>query len=530
MLVLPYGEAGTYIDLEIEPIDARSDTNAEAAFRARASHTQTLARTLGACFPSADVVCGAGVVAVFGEQTNLVANALQTTSPSGVYTSEIPMRTHDIPVSYGGVDLEPLQKTLGIPRDAIVELHTGRDYFVEVVGFLPGFAYMGPVHPKLVAPRLASPRPRVDPQSVAIAGSFTSVYPLVSPGGWNLIGKSLGRPPFDPTAASPFLFRTGDRVRFHSADTLSEAAPARAHHQTPLETTQNISQGELLITRASGVATLQDQGRPGLLSQGMPPSGPLDPDLFLATNRALGNSPHATAVEILLGVFEFRARGNVFVSVDGDAPKHLQDGETLRIAGDQIHYVAMASGVFAKEVLGSTATLLVAKIGGYAGRSLQRGDVLRPRSHPETPPVPLSNAPPTFSNSPLKYDLFGAATALEKTSFAEPLMVDVGPHLGRFPETALETLLTSEFRVSALNDRSGTRLEGTPIPRNGPDLAAPVPMRRGAIQVTTAGTPIVLGPDHPTTGGYPVLAVIRSTSFGTLAARRIGSPVRFRLA
>ena len=114
----------------------------------------------------------------------------------------------------------------------------------------------------------------------------------------------------------------------------------------------------------------------------------------------------------------------------------------------------------------------------------------------------------------------------------QPVVVEVeaGPHVERFPAGALDALLSCEWRVSRLSDRTGARLEGGAIPRSGPDLAAPTPMRRGCVQVTTDGTPIVLGPDHPTTGGYPVLAVVRATSFGALARKRAGEVVRFRLA
>jgi allophanate hydrolase subunit 2 len=73
------------------------------------------------------------------------------------------------------------------------------------------------------------------------------------------------------------------------------------------------------------------------------------------------------------------------------------------------------------------------------------------------------------------------------------------------------------------------RLEGRRVPRDRPDLALPVPMIRGAIQITTDGTPIVLGPDHPVTGGYPVLAVLRKEAQATLARMRPGSAIRLRL-
>jgi allophanate hydrolase subunit 2 len=109
---------------------------------------------------------------------------------------------------------------------------------------------------------------------------------------------------------------------------------------------------------------------------------------------------------------------------------------------------------------------------------------------------------------------------------AETAAVVPGPHVGRFPAGAYEALLGAEWRVSRLGDRVGVRLEGARVPRDVPDLALPVPMIRGAVEVTTDGTPIVLGPDHPTTGGYPVLAVLLPTAQAALARRRPGEVVR----
>ena len=102
-----------------------------------------------------------------------------------------------------------------------------------------------------------------------------------------------------------------------------------------------------------------------------------------------------------------------------------------------------------------------------------------------------------------------------------------GPDLDRFAPDALDTLLSTELRVDPRSDRVGIRLTGPTIRRVGDDLGASSPMVRGAIQVPSSGDPIVLGPDHPTTGGYPVLAVVAVASLGALGARPVGGIVRF---
>jgi KipI family sensor histidine kinase inhibitor len=92
-------------------------------------------------------------------------------------------------------------------------MHSGREYRAFFVGFLPGFAYCGVLDPRIVAPRLERPRERVPAGSVAIADGQTSVYPLDSPGGWRLIGRTELRV-FDAAREPPLLIRPGDRVRF----------------------------------------------------------------------------------------------------------------------------------------------------------------------------------------------------------------------------------------------------------------------------------------------------------------------------
>lgn len=119
---------------------------------------------------------------------------------------------HTVRVRYDGPDLEEVARRTGRSRAEVIELHTKSEYRVEVIGFLPGFAYLGDVAEPLRLPRLPSPRPRVPRGSVAIAGRYTAVYPLDSPGGWNLIGTALDFSPFHPERGSAWAL--ADRVRF----------------------------------------------------------------------------------------------------------------------------------------------------------------------------------------------------------------------------------------------------------------------------------------------------------------------------
>jgi inhibitor of KinA len=129
-----------------------------------------------------------------------------------------PGRTHVIPCCYElQLDLERVEKQTGLPADTIIEKHTGYDFTVYAIGFCPGFPYLGYLPPELTGvPRLPSPRMRVEPGSVGLTGRQTGVYPLVRPGGWNLIGRT----PLTlvDVADGYFPLRVGDCVRFQRID------------------------------------------------------------------------------------------------------------------------------------------------------------------------------------------------------------------------------------------------------------------------------------------------------------------------
>jgi inhibitor of KinA len=127
-----------------------------------------------------------------------------------------PLAVIDVPVCYDtdfGPDLGDVAAFASIGIDDVIRLHASREYRVYMVGFVPGFAYMAEVDPRIAAPRRPSPRTIVPPGSVAIAGGQTGVYPSATPGGWNIIGRTPIHP-YDPHRARPFLFRAGDAVRF----------------------------------------------------------------------------------------------------------------------------------------------------------------------------------------------------------------------------------------------------------------------------------------------------------------------------
>src|SRR5256885_1200548 len=121
---------------------------------------------------------------------------------------EEPGRLHRIPVVYDGPDLDDAAGRLGLTRERLIELHGKPIYRVFLVGFVPGWAYMGPLPEELVIPRRTAPRTHVPAGSVAMANHQTGIYPLDSPGGWHLIGRTSIRL-FLPDSDPPSLFRAG---------------------------------------------------------------------------------------------------------------------------------------------------------------------------------------------------------------------------------------------------------------------------------------------------------------------------------
>lgn len=137
-----------------------------------------------------------------------------------VAASEADGGSVDVPVCYGGElgpDLASVAAAIGATEEEVIALHCSPEYRVYVVGFVPGFAYMGVVQPRLALPRRSTPRTKVPRGSVAIAAGQTGIYPIETPGGWHILGRTPVLP-FDETREQPVLFRPGDRVKFHPID------------------------------------------------------------------------------------------------------------------------------------------------------------------------------------------------------------------------------------------------------------------------------------------------------------------------
>ncbi|WNG62155.1 biotin-dependent carboxyltransferase family protein [Archangium gephyra] len=263
----------------------------------------------------------------------------------------------------------------------------------------------------------------------------------------------------------------------------------------------------LEVLGAGGLVMVQDAGRMGLMHQGVPPGGALVPEWLAAANRSVGNVWSAAGLECY-GRVELRLHGrDAWVSVGGEAFR-VEAGGHFSVPGPEagvVRYAAVEGGLDVPEVLGGRGTLPVSRLGGLEGRVLKGGDVL-----------------PLGAGGGAR-----AAPGLELPLESEVRVV-LGPDLGRFGADAVEVLLEGDFTVSPTSDRVGMRLRGPALTQADEGSGLSGPMVRGALQVPASGEIIVLGPDHPTMGGYPVLGVVIRADWGSLAARRPGAPVRFR--
>jgi 5-oxoprolinase (ATP-hydrolysing) subunit C len=266
------------------------------------------------------------------------------------------------------------------------------------------------------------------------------------------------------------------------------------------------------VVRAVGLVTVQDLGRPGRMHEAVPPGGALVRDRLIAANRAVANPDGAPAIEVL-GELVIRAERAVEIATDTAAARTLAAGDELVVASEprRVTYLAIRGGIAAPLVFGGRGALLCAGLGGLI-RTGQRFDS-----------AGLAAGATRGSST---HGLSANVSANAGGSPERPIRLLDGPDAESFMPEALELMLSSEYRILPSSNRVGTRLDGPALPRTAaPEVSRPMVI--GAVEVPRDGKPIVLGPEHPTTGGYPVVAVVASGDLGRLFSIRLGGTVRF---
>lgn len=435
----------------------------------------------------------------------------------------------EVPVVYGGEhgpDLGEVAEWAGVSPADVIARHTAGTYRVFMLGFLPGFAYMGTVDPTIAAPRRSTPRLRVPAGSVGIAGGQTGIYPMASPGGWQIIGRTSARL-FDPARMPPALLAAGDRVRFVAANEFQDPEPSGEKGRTG-----DVDAVDAVTVLEPGLfTTVQDGGRWGHQQFGVPVSGAMDWVSCRLANRLVGNAEGVGLLEATLTgpALRFETETTVAVtgadlgaSLDGRALRpgmsgHARPGSELRF-GERKYgaraYVAFSGGIEVDLVLGSRATHVLSAMGGFGGRALRAGDRL---------PIGTTRQGPQLS---------GDEPRLRQTDWlsgeSAPARVRVvpGPQDGRFPADALALLEEARFIVSPQSNRMGYRLTGAILPAPDGEMISDATFT-GAVQVPPSGEPILLMADRQTTGGYAQLATIITADLPLAAQRAPGDPIEF---
>jgi KipI family sensor histidine kinase inhibitor len=424
-------------------------------------------------------------------------------------------RVVEIPVCYGGEfgpDLEDVARHARLAPERVVELHAATDYLVYFVGFSTCFPYLGGLPPELATPRLSAPRKHVPAGSVAIGGSQAGIYPLASPGGWRIVGRTPLRL-FDPQASPPPLLRMGDRVRFIRvanpevglADLVGQAVPPATQLPSPIR-----------VLLPGLQTTVQDLGRFGYTHFGVSASGAADPLALRAGNLLVGNAENAAALEMTLVGGSFAFEMDAVISLTGSdfgaglplwTAVEIKAGQTVRCGATRSGargYLAVRGGIGVPKAMGSASVHVMTGVGG---RPLRAGDVL------------------SIGDAAIRRPRTGGPRGRHHApEFARtgPLRVTPGPQAHWFSDE----LYAAAYQVAEESNRMGIRLRGPAIPSPaGHMLTEGVPL--GAIQIPPDGQPIILFVEHQTTGGYPKPANVISADFWRLGQLRPRDEVRF---
>lgn len=285
----------------------------------------------------------------------------------------------------------------------------------------------------------------------------------------------------------------------------------------------------LTLTRLTGIALYQDLGRPGYADLGVSPSGAANRSALAAANTALGNAPGAPAIE-LTGTCELLAGADVLLCTSGAPVEfggHPVSGGRVSeqgvctlvrvLAGERVTvtsrgirtYLAVRGGFDAPRVLGSAS---YDTLSGLGPAPLKGGATLPVREE----------VAPLRTVDPRRLPAVGAPGSL--------LLASVYPGPRADWAEDLDVLFDHEYTVGDQADRVGVRLAGPRLARKREEELASEGLVRGAIQLPPSGEPLIFGPDHPTTGGYPVIGVLAPAAADALAHAVPGQAVRFRRA
>ena len=457
-------------------------------------------------------------------------------------------RTITIPVCYEdqefAPDLEKVALHAKLSKEEVIKLHSSSDYLIYMMGFLPGFPYLGGMNPRLETPRLETPRTKIPAGSVAIGGAQTGLYPVESPGGWNIIGRTPLRL-FDVKRKPFFLYEAGDKIRFlpitreefENFDESLWLAQVAGKSEASIETSDNAADSKEVYECGGGIkilepgllTSIQDSGITGFQKYGIGQSGAMDQTSFALANQICGNEKNAACLETTLAgpsirfvtACDFAITGAVFENATLDGMRIEMNKKISAKAGSLLScgfaskglrsYIAFSGGLLVPKVFRSSSTNLKSKIGGYMGRKLQADDQLAIGINKKNPLlVPDNKSTEGFTEN------------------KDVLLLDCikSSQFDFFQEKIVKKFTDSIYTVSAESDRMGIRFTGPGLECGKTDIISDaIPF--GAVQITSAGLPVVMAADRQTTGGYAKIACVTKASMCRLAQALPGTKVRF---
>lgn len=459
-------------------------------------------------------------------------------------------RTITIPVCYEdqefAPDLEKVALHAKLSKEEVIKLHSSSDYLIYMMGFLPGFPYLGGMNPQLETPRLETPRTKIPAGSVAIGGAQTGLYPVESPGGWNIIGRTPLRL-FDVKRKPFFLYEAGDKIRFlpitreefENFDESLWLAQVADKSEASIETSDDAADSKEVYECGGGIkilepgllTSIQDSGITGFQKYGIGQSGAMDQTSFALANQICGNEKNAACLETTLAgpsirfvtACDFAITGAVFENATLDGMRIEMNKKISAKAGSLLScgfaskglrsYIAFSGGLLVPKVFRSSSTNLKSKIGGYMGRKLQADDQLAIGINKKNPLlVPDNKSTEGFTEN------------------KDVLLLDCikSSQFDFFQEKIVKKFTDSIYTVSAESDRMGIRFTGPGLECGKTDIISDaIPF--GAVQITSAGLPVVMAADRQTTGGYAKIACVKKSTMYRLVQALPGTKVRFNL-
>lgn len=416
-------------------------------------------------------------------------------------------RSIEVRVSFEGDDAPDLDELLahaGITRSEFVRAITQAPFRARFLGFRPGFAYLEGLPPRLHMPRRPTSRERVPAGSFAIAADMAAFYPTASPGGWHLVGRTDALL-WDERREPPNLISAGDHVRI-----VPVASVAERPEPAPQVVGQPVGQPVATVTRAGQLTLIVGSRDLRRYDYGLPPGGPFDPRAAAAANLAAGNTPDAALLECSFVGPTLEFARDSLVSVGGATAEVWLNGATV----PRPTQIAIRSG----------DTLRIGVItGGARAYVAVAGGIERAAS-------PFTLAPTRVTEGTILIAAAGRRDAprLRAVANHERLLLTVkrGPHLEN--ETLAQELIDAEWLVTRSADRTGVRVQSKATSTGGSASMRSCGIQFGSVQLHPNGDLLIMGPDHPVTGGYPQPFTIVSNDLWKIAQLRPHETLRWR--